>query len=356
MKKNIVCITLCLLFQATVISAFAQSKPKAGDIISGVVSDNEGPLMSVIVMEKNDKGRVMSQSVTDNNGAFSFKLVNPDNRITVSYKGYLTVDMPISKTYFDIKLKYDPESGKITDGPDQNAQNALPRQNPSNMGHEYVNLGLSVMWATCNIGASTPQEYGDYYAWGETVPHYEPGYAQEEPQAHWKSDMSGGYWWNTYKWSKGTNSTLTKYCNDSDSGNEGLTDKMTKLVPGDDAANVLWGGTWRMPTKSEMEELFNKCTWTWTKENGIYGYRVTSKVSGYTDRSIFLPAAGIRGGKSLNGLNSDGMYWSSSLDTDNTLMAWCIYFVDADLENIDDDVSVAPFSRHNGQSIRPVCP
>ena len=98
------------------------------------------------------------------------------------------------------------------------------------MGHEYVNLGLSVMWATCNIGASTPQEYGDYFAWGETVPHYESGYAQEEPQTHWKSDMSGGYWWSTYKWSKETNSTLTKYCNDSNSGNEGLTDKMTKLV------------------------------------------------------------------------------------------------------------------------------
>ena len=220
--------------------------------------------------------------------------------------------------------------------------------------HEYVDLGLSVNWATCNIGADKPEEYGDYFAWGEMAPHYKSGYAQEEPQEHWNSYMSDGYWWSTYMWSKDTHSSLTKYCNAGDLGNNGFTDKMTELVPADDAARMLWGSKWRMPTKSEMEELFNKCTWTWTKENGVYGYRVTSNVSGYTDRSIFLPAAGIRGGKSLNGIDYDGMYWSSSLDIDNSLMAWSIYFVNGDLENIDEDVSVAPFSRHNGLSIRPV--
>ena len=222
--------------------------------------------------------------------------------------------------------------------------------------HEYVDLGLSVNWATCNIGADKPEEYGDYFAWGEMAPHYKSGYAQEEPQEHWNSYMSDGYWWSTYMWSKDTHSSLTKYCNAGDLGNNGFTDKMTELVPADDAARMLWGSKWRMPTKSEMEELFNKCTWTWTKENGVYGYRVTSNVSGYTDRSIFLPAAGIRGGKSLNGIDSDGMYWSSSLDTDNSLMAWSIFFVNGNLEGIDDDVSITPFSRHNGQSIRPVLP
>ena len=222
--------------------------------------------------------------------------------------------------------------------------------------HEYVDLGLSVNWATCNIGAEKPEEYGDYFAWGEMAPHYKSGYAQEEPQEHWNSYMSDGYWWSTYMWSKDTHSSLTKYCNAGDLGNNGFTDKMTELVPADDAARMLWGSKWRMPTKSEMEELFNKCTWTWTKENGVYGYRVTSNVSGYTDRSIFLPAAGIRGGKSLNGIDYDGMYWSSSLDTDNSLMAWSIYFVNGNLEGIDDDVSVTPFSRHNGLSIRPVLP
>ena len=220
--------------------------------------------------------------------------------------------------------------------------------------HEYVDLGLSVNWATCNVGADKPEDYGDYFAWGEMAPHYKSGYAQEEPQEHWNSYMSDGYWWSTYMWSKDTHSSLTKYCNAGDLGNNGFTDKMTELVPADDAARMLWGSKWRMPTKSEMEELFNKCTWTWTKENGVYGYRVASNVSGYTDRSIFLPAAGIRGGKSLNGIDYEGMYWSSSLHTDNSLMAWSIFFVNGDLENIDEDVSVAPFSRHNGLSIRPV--
>lgn len=222
--------------------------------------------------------------------------------------------------------------------------------------HEYVDLGLSVNWATCNIGADKPEEYGDYFAWGEMAPHYKSGYAQEEPQEHWNSYMSDGYSWSTYMWSKDTHSSLTKYCNAGDLGNNGFTDKMTELVPADDAARMLWGSKWRMPTKSEMEELFNKCTWTWTKENGVYGYRVTSNVSGYTDRSIFLPAAGIRGGKRLNGIDYEGMYWSSSLHTDNSLMAWSIFFVNGNLEGIDDDVSITPFSRHNGQSIRPVLP
>ena len=115
--RKAVCLSLLLLIQPTMSLMFAQGKPNAGDIIYGVVSDDNGPVASVKVLEKNDKGRVVSQSVTDNNGAFSFKLVNPDDRISVSYKGYLTVDSLISKTHFDIKLKEDPESGKITDGP-----------------------------------------------------------------------------------------------------------------------------------------------------------------------------------------------------------------------------------------------
>ena len=223
-------------------------------------------------------------------------------------------------------------------------------------GHKFVDLGLSVKWATCNIGAEKPEDYGDYFAWGETVPHYESGYAQDELQEHWKADMSDGYWWSTYKWSKDTDSTLTKYCNDSNLGNDGVTDKMTELVSADDAAKALWGGKWRMPTKSEMEELFNQCTWTWTKENGVYGYRVTSMIPGYTDRSIFLPAAGGRGGKNIYGIDYDGRYWSSSLNTRESSMAWCIYFVNGDMEKEIDDVSVTSISRHNGQSIRPVCP
>jgi hypothetical protein len=149
---------------------------------------------------------------------------------------------------------------------------------------------------------------------------------------------------------------MTKYCGDSSFGYNGFTDNKTILDPEDDAAHVNWGGAWRTPTDAEMTELREQCTWTWTKENGVYGYRVTSMIPGYTDRSIFLPAAGGRGGKNIYGIDYDGRYWSSSLNTRESSMAWCIYFVNGDMEKEIDDVSVTSISRHNGQSIRPVCP
>ncbi|MBO7112331.1 MAG: hypothetical protein J6V75_00065, partial [Bacteroidaceae bacterium] len=131
--------------------------------------------------------------------------------------------------------------------------------------YAYVDLGLSVKWATCNVGASKPEEYGDYYAWGETEP-------------------KTTYDWSTYKWCKGSSATMTKYCNNSSYGNNGFTDTKTTLDPEDDVAHVKWGGNWRMPTISEFEDLINNCTWTWTTQNGVNGYKVTSKKSGYTDR------------------------------------------------------------------------
>ena len=130
--------------------------------------------------------------------------------------------------------------------------------------HEYVDLGLSVKWATCNMGASSPEEYGDYYAWGET-------------------ETKSTYDWNTYKWCKGSENTLTKYCTDSDYG---TVDNKTVLDPEDDVAHVKWGGNWRMPTDAEIEELRENCIWKWTTQNGKNGYKVTSKKNG---NSIFLP-------------------------------------------------------------------
>ena len=131
---------------------------------------------------------------------------------------------------------------------------------------EAVDLGLSVKWASFNVGATKPEEYGGYYAWGET----------EE-----KEDYS----WATYKWCNGTETSMTKYCTNS---NYGIVDNKTILDPEDDVAHVKWGGTWRMPTEAEIEELLEKCTWTWTINNNIGGYVVT----GINGNSIFLPAGG----------------------------------------------------------------
>ena len=194
-------------------------------------------------------------------------------------------------------------------------------------GHSYVDLGLSVKWATCNVGATKPEEYGDYFAWGETQPKEK-------------------YDWTTYKYCKGTEITLTKYCGNSSYGNNGFTDNKIVLDPEDDAATANWEGVWRMPTKAEFDELQNKCTWVWIKVNGVDGYRII----GLNGNSIFLPAAGLMVGGTLTDVGSDGFYWSSSLRTDNSLYAYGVYFYSDDVYwsyNVD--------ARYYGFAVRPVC-
>ena len=213
---------------------------------------------------------------------------------------------------------------------------SLDKDNPSSGGetmedsisnttndHEYVDLGLSVKWATCNVGANKPEEYGDYFAWGET-----------EPKEY--------YNWSTYKWRNGSNTPLTKYNISSDYG---TVDNKTTLDLSDDAARANWGGSWRMPTSAEQDELRNNCTWTWTTQNGVNGYKVTSKSNG---NSIFLPAAGYRDGSSLSA-GSNGYYWSSSLSADSPHCAW-------DVRLYSDGVYRSSSIRYYGLSVRPVCP
>ena len=196
----------------------------------------------------------------------------------------------------------------------------------SHNGHEYVDLGLSVKWATCNVGATKPEEYGDYFAWGETQP-------------------KSNYDWSTYKWCNGSYYTQTKYNTNS---SYGTVDNKTTLDLGDDAARANWGGSWRMPTDAELTELREQCTWTWTTQNGVYGYKVTSKKSGYTNKSIFLPAAGYRSVSSLNCAGSYGYYWSSSLYTGYPDDAYELYFNSGHVDWYGS-------SRYYGLSVRPVC-
>ncbi len=221
--------------------------------------------------------------------------------------------------------------------------------------HEVaVDLGLpsGLIWASYNVGADTPYDYGDYYAWGETETYYETGYAQVEKEVVWKDDKSGGYDWPNYMYCFGSYNTLTKYCNNTDFGFNGYTDNKTVLDPDDDVACIKWGGGWRMPTVEEMDELINPdyCTWTWTTQNRLMGYKVTSKVAGYTDRSIFLPAAGHRATTFLRELTQleyiVGNYWSSSLSTKDSRCAIRISFgpnlIRTGSEWRDDGFSVRP--------------
>ena len=167
-------------------------------------------------------------------------------------------------------------------------------------GHDYVDLGLpsGTLWATCNVGASSPEDYGYYFAWGETEPYDENGKTY--------FDLS------TYKWCNGSSSTMTKYCTDSSYGNNGFTDGKTELDPEDDAAYVHWGPAWRMPSEEQCQELINSSNTTteWTIQNGVYGRKITSKTN---SNSIFLPAAGRRYNSSLSNAGSYGYYWSRTL-------------------------------------------
>ncbi len=156
--------------------------------------------------------------------------------------------------------------------------------------HGYVDLGLpsGTLWATCNIGASRPEEYGDYFAWGETEP-------------------KEVYNWSTYKWCKGSYSSLTKYCTNS---TYGIVDNKTELDPEDDAAYVNWGPSWRMPTYNQLGELKNQCSWTWTTHNGVNGYLVI----GPNGNKLFFPATGYRYDSSLGEAGAYGsICWSREL-------------------------------------------
>ena len=191
--------------------------------------------------------------------------------------------------------------------------------------HEYVDLGLpsGIKWATCNVGADSPEDYGDYFAWGETEPKEK-------------------YDWSTYKWCNGSPTTQTKYCTSS---SYGTVDNKTILDLADDTANANWGGSWRMPTKAEQDELRNECTWDWTTKNGVNGYTVT----GPNGNSIFLPAAGYRYNSDLSRAGSYGYYWSSSLRAHGSYLAYELHFHS---NSVDWDNN----SRGFGLSVRPVLP
>ena len=222
-------------------------------------------------------------------------------------------------------------------------------------GHSYVDLGLpsGTLWAVCNVGAATPQDYGNHYAWGEIT-------TKEE------------YSWNTYKYGSGL-LLMTKYCDNSECGKDGFTDNKTTLELSDDAAYMNWGGKWRMPTKAQQDELYDQCYWVWTesynnlnvagyivykaKNSSDKGVKVDSSgapSSSYTlsDAHIFLPAAGVRSNGTLivddlYGAGSNGFYWSSSLNESAPDYAYCLGFISG-YANLGND------NRYCGLSVRPV--
>lgn len=181
-----------------------------------------------------------------------------------------------------------------------------------------VDLGLSVKWASCNVGATKPEGAGEFYAWGEVR-------------------IKKTFNFHTYFDTCDNARSFTKYRNNGGK---------TVLGPADDIASIKLGGKWRMPTKSEMEELRQKCRWKWTKRNGVKGYNITSKKNGKT---IFLPAAGSRVDSGSNFVNSCGYYWSSTLYSDADAFAYGFSFS-------SEEANVIFFDRDFGRCIRAVCP
>ena len=189
-------------------------------------------------------------------------------------------------------------------------------------GVEAVDMGLSVKWANVNMGAKKSTDFGNYYAWGETKP-------------------KDYYSWDSYIWSRGNSPMLTKYS---------VGDRKSQLTLADDAAHANWGGKWRMPTEAECEELANpdNCTWEWTTNNGINGYKVTSKKTG---NSIFLPITGFRFYGKTQFRAIYGYYWTSTVFTGNPKNAIRLEF---NLDEVKVDYGNLSSNRFSGHCIRAV--
>ena len=197
--------------------------------------------------------------------------------------------------------------------------------------HEWVDLGLpsGTLWATCNVGAATPEEGGYYFAWGET-------------------EQKESYSWDTYKYCQGTDHALTKYCIDSSYGYNGYTDGLTELLPEDDAATAKWGSEWQMPSQGQMEELFDKnyTTVAYMTQNDVAGYKITSLIN---RKSIFLPVTGEMNVETLVSPTTAWCYWTRSLcETKNRSGMVYIAILDSSTNG------VYTVNRNFGHAVRPV--
>ena len=216
-------------------------------------------------------------------------------------------------------------------GSDQNDSIVEPNHGGDsidNLTHDWVDLGLpsGTLWATCNVGADTPEGIGDYFAWGETSP---------KDLYDWKSYKYGNWTFEQFE--------MTKYCTDSCYGLDGFVDNLTLLEPKDDAAAVNWGDDWRMPTKEEWEELYQKTTWTWTDINGVMG----RLLNGTNGNSLFLPATGFRLDGELICLGL-GIYWSSTLHSHFPERGWSYHF------DWESSHVCGTYERSRGQIVRAV--
>lgn len=295
---------------------------------------------------------VLSDSYNPATGAATGE-VEADKSITIPAGGsgrFLSWYIPSGAKVEDAKLKASVNGSSVTTTDTKTSTTAIERGKayhinvtwdgdklwfandslcPDGNHPHMIDLGLPSgnKWACCNIGASLPSEYGNYYAWGETAP----------------KDV---YDWSTYKWYKSDNndSGYTKYCTVSYNGYNGFVDNKTELDLEDDAATANWGSGWRMPSLTQIQELIDNCTSEWTTINGVNGRLFKSKKN---SASLFLPAAGYRGGSSLSHAGTGGDYWSRTLNASYPSLAYYLHFYSGGVYwNYNN--------RLNGQSVRAV--
>ena len=276
-----------------------------------LIIGDEVTLTVISVIPDNASDKTFSWSSSDN----AIASVDKSGKVTAKSKGNATIQ------------------ATANDGSGVFASCSVDVKNPC--PSRAVDLGLSVYWATSNLSTNVfcayPQDYGDYYAWGEI-----------EPKAH--------YSWETYKLCDGSRSTLTKYNTSTSCGTVDNKTSFKDYDYDDDAARKQLLNNWRIPTDAEWTELRENCTWTWTADyngTGVAGRIVTSNVDGYKDKSIFLPAAGRRVDSSVSAAGNHGYYWSSSLSTDDPVKAWNVDFSFG-------NVFRSGYGRSDGFSIRPV--
>ena len=237
-------------------------------------------------------------SKSNGNSIFLPASGNPDGSSVGSWGYYWSRSLNIERPFGAYKLYFD----QSTIGTNNSLRGAGHPVRPVRVEKSkqsiFVDLGLSsgTLWATMNVGANNPEEFGDFFAWGETKP---------------KEDYS----WNTYKYCNGSNNTRTKYCSDSSYGYNGFTDNLTVLQPEDDAATVNWGEDWQMPTRNQFRELFNNSNMTADMNaeiNGVLGYLITSTING---NSIFFPYVGYMNNEELVSPGGRVMHWTCEAAT-----------------------------------------
>lgn len=243
-------------------------------------SETEGSAKNL----KSSGTRVYAGDFSKDGGEFSVQLKDLSFGSTYYYVAAVTVDK--QEVFGDVQSFTTVKPGKCPAG--------------------AVDLGLSVHWATCNLGSSTPEGYGDYYAWGATEPWYEDGYAYSSPTV-WKTGREDGYWWPNAPFNGGANAYDSEYWN---AHKLECVDANGVLLPENDAAHVILGGRWRMPTEEEIDELLANCDYRPYTLNGVFGLLLTSKRNG---ENLFLPAADNRTFALMPHNFDCCFYWSSTL-------------------------------------------